>query len=897
MIKRFIPIFLGFSLMFGLGVNSNINNIHKEVIETKAASGITSEEEKGLVVLSESNFDANAEYVLKSSDGYYYNGTGGTSSSKWGGITKTIGEVARLSITGDYTNGFKIFDINAKTYLKSTTGNMTWSSKESDGAKFKMGTSSTFSITYTVSNNKNCGIKVNSTSGIRLYDNLTYNETSGKPVALYKIPELSTDPSVALSSDSSSTLDIFKGDTGNVKFLVKNIADVTKDSWSFTFSEGQDNISLEGSTLDTNNVGTVSITASTIGTSKFTVSVDGTSCETVITVNVIAKPASMTIESKTIKEGNILEIATGDSKTVSFSGKDTDGNDYAIKAADVTAEVTSGSSYISLSETTKIYGNKVGGGVVTFTLKALESVTAKLTVNVFDDYALSVKNISFADNLESEANENPVEAIFSERSATTYFGNTQDIPLSCFIFSYDEDGREDAKTMDEFIYDISKGSSQTIYVFCSLDLENVYSYSITIKDKPISGLLVDGKEVENESAIELDIERGKSKQLNVAVAPDSTTLSKEIEYSFFEEPTNGNVTLTSDGLVSIGNILGDTQAIVQATSIGDSSYVVYFYVNVVLEDMSITVKNEVTWSKATSISVGDEIIIYNESAKMQLSEVNSGNVGVAKSYTTNPVYSSNDAFILTVGKGNSDNTYTFSNGSNYLAYTSAETSKYNNLMIINSPSTTDEMKQISWTVSVSYGSFTIKNVYNDGRTLLYNPASNQERFVCYTSSSSGMSKVQIYKKTIVTSTITVGADLITAIEEFNSEENFQCDPSGVTFNSSAWANNNMFTEEIKTTYKLANVEANQNGNEVEQFLYNYDHVLTKKNNGIAAYQEAVDFLSRFSEGGINYVSSNSQSKIVKSVNDNNVLVIVTIVSVLGATSIGGYLFLRKRRYN
>ncbi len=871
MIKRFIPIFLGFSLMFGLGVNSSTNNIHKEVIETKATEetltktyDLTSSIPTGLTASISLSKDGSNRGM-----GAYKQDFTLTTSESFTKVTK-ITIVASSNSTGGS--------------LTATIGGNTFGSSQS--------VSNSNNSTYTISNSTPASGKIVISVG-----------KSGKSLWVKTInvyTQVSTDPSVALSSDSSSTLNIFKGDTGNVKFLVKNIADVTKDSWSFTFSEGQDNISLEGSTLDTNNVGTVSITASTIGTSKFTVSVDGTSCETVITVNVVAKPASMTIESKTIKEGNILEIATGDSKTVSFSGKDTDGNDYAIKAADVTAEVTSGSSYISLGGTTIIYGNKIGGGVVTFTLNALESVTAKLTVNVFDDYALSVKNISFADNLESEANENPVEAIFSERSASTYFGNTQDIPLSCFTFSYDEDGREDAKTMDEFIYDISKGSNQTIYVFCSLDLENVYSYSITIKDKPISGLLVDGKEVENESAIELDIQRKTTKQLNVSVTPDTTTLDKTIEY-VLDKSSDERITVSETGLITVGNILGETVGMITARSKADPSIYVEFYINAVLEDMTVTVDlGEEKWESVTSISVGDNIVFAGVKTVNKIdvtyamgTYLSGNNVSNAGTLTiSNGAVSDNSEvkseMIYTVEEGSITGTFAFKDSAGKYIYAASGDDNY-----MKSQNKIDN--NASFKITETNGSLSIVAQGSNTRNILqFNAATNPPIFSCYKANQAG---IQIYKKSGGTSTITVGADLITAIEDFNSEENFQCDPSGVTFNSSAWANNNMFTEEIKTTYKLANVEANQNGNEVEQFLYNYDHVLNKKNNGIAAYQEAVDFLSRFSEGGINYVSSNSQSKIVKSHNDNNVLVIVTVVSVLGATSIGGYLFLRKRRYN
>lgn len=393
MIKRFIPIFLGFSLMFGLGVNSNINHIHKEVIETKAA-----DETAYKTALFGSSYNSGKIQNYTSTWTSTNNGftvtivNGNNNQNNWNSVkfgSKSDPSIGSITTKSSIDKAIGSISITIDSITNSSVNSITLYTS-SNGSNY------TSAGTFTAEKGTQ-SVNINSPQE-KLYYQIKIDCQKGSANGLVEISKIeyfeyiaSTDPSVTLSSDSSSTLNIFKGDTGNVKFLVKNIADVTKDSWSFTFSEGQDNISLEGSTLDTNNVGTVSITASTIGTSKFTVSVAGTSCETIITVNVVAKPASITIVNKTIKEGNILEIATGDSKTVSFSGKDTDGIDYEIKAADVTAEVTSGSSFISLGGTTKIYGNKIGGGVVTFTLNALPSITAKLTINVFDDYALSVK--------------------------------------------------------------------------------------------------------------------------------------------------------------------------------------------------------------------------------------------------------------------------------------------------------------------------------------------------------------------------------------------------------------------------------------------------------------------------------------------------------------------------
>ena len=162
-------------------------------------------------------------------------------------------------------------------------------------------------------------------------------------------------------------------------------------------------------------------------------------------------------------------------------------------------------------------------------------------------------------------------------------------------------------------------------------------------------------------------------------------------------------------------------------------------------------------------------------------------------------------------------------------------------------------------------------------------------FCCYTSSSGDVEFPQIYKFT-GSETYTVESDLITAIETFMSPTNFECDTNGQTFNNTAWANHSGFTDDLINKYDLANVKANKSGNEVEQFLYNYDIVIWKKINGHDAYANAEDFLGREATIKANSLSKNTV------INDNNTAIMaVVIISFVGITAIGGYLFVRKQK--
>ena len=176
-LKKLTAGILGFVMTLGVGAAGYAASAS----ETKAA--ITQNEADNLAVLTENNFSTSAEYVLKSSDGYYWNGVSGTSSNKWGGITNKLSEVERVTISGSWAGGFTIKDTQGR-FLSATTSNMTWTNT---AGTYKVGTTTTgdYPIIYNGTAN---GVKVNGTSGIRVYTNLSYNATTGKPVAIYKIP-------------------------------------------------------------------------------------------------------------------------------------------------------------------------------------------------------------------------------------------------------------------------------------------------------------------------------------------------------------------------------------------------------------------------------------------------------------------------------------------------------------------------------------------------------------------------------------------------------------------------------------------------------------------------------------------------------------------------------------
>ena len=124
-----------------------------------------------------------------------------------------------------------------------------------------------------------------------------------------------------------------------------------------------------------------------------------------------------------------------------------------------------------------------------------------------------------------------------------------------------------------------------------------------------------------------------------------------------------------------------------------------------------------TWTMATSIAVGDVVVMaYEGTVKKELTGV-SGNIGTATDYTTLPA----GTYPLTVEQGYADNSYAFKNNSNYLALTGSN----NNLYTL-----TEKDNRSSWTVTSVSDGFDIKNVSYDTRYLQYNTSS--PRFACYT---------------------------------------------------------------------------------------------------------------------------------------------------------------------
>lgn len=143
-----------------------------------------------------------------------------------------------------------------------------------------------------------------------------------------------------------------------------------------------------------------------------------------------------------------------------------------------------------------------------------------------------------------------------------------------------------------------------------------------------------------------------------------------------------------------------------------------------------------TYTKATSLQVGDEVVLVCENANMEMSSISttSTKYGIGTEFVDSP----SGTYTMTVVAGSETGSFSFKNGSNYLRWNSG-----NSL----DAAATSEVKNSSWTISFDgNGNATILNCNDETRQILWNKSS--PRFACYAGQSVGNSyyAVQFYKK-------------------------------------------------------------------------------------------------------------------------------------------------------
>lgn len=155
---------------------------------------------------------------------------------------------------------------------------------------------------------------------------------------------------------------------------------------------------------------------------------------------------------------------------------------------------------------------------------------------------------------------------------------------------------------------------------------------------------------------------------------------------------------------------------------------------------STTSGSSATWSKATSVEVGDKVIFVCEDASSEMTAISttSTKYGVGTEYDGTPA----GTYAFDVVNGKTTGTLAFKNGDNFLYGTNTNS--------LNVNSTLDD--NTSWNVSIANGKATIKNVASSSRQIWWNNSS--PRFACYEGKDgeSGYYAIQLYKQTAGTTT-------------------------------------------------------------------------------------------------------------------------------------------------
>ena len=778
-------------------------------------------------------------------------------------FTSTIGNMAKIEFTGDSSK---------------TMGNISLSS--GGGSVTKSGNDATW------------------TSSSGGTDEVSFSFDAQNRATVVKVTMASNDPLVELAGDSATSVSMMKGDTDTT--VKVHVANINSKTWTYTYDEDDQEGLTTSSYISVSagaavqDVHTLTITTKAVGSTVLHISVSGTACDSTIPVTVAAKPASMTVTHKDISGGE-LEVITGQYKQVSFSGEDTDGNPYSIAAEDVTPSAQSGASHVTLSGS-RITGASAGDAVVRYTLNALTSVYAEITVHVVDDYIESVGTPTYATGLTDTQGQSPTVSVFTARPGTMHSGTATTVPFENYKFSYEENYAS-AVYGSVFSYDFSHGSTvdsthklQTIYVFCDIGSTACGSYTVTVEqaNDPLTAIAFT-----NVTDNEVDVARGSTFQLEWAYTPENPTDGKEVEFVIDDNDDGIDITVSSIGLISIGasSNLGTAMVIIQSAH--DDTIQDYVIVSAVLETMKYVVNETVSWNLVddiSTLSAGDQVIltgVKDEVAYAAGTYPGTGNNVPADTTNTLTVSGTQvtgvvDTMIYTLEEGTEDGSFAFKGSDGNYLYAAGGSN--NNYMKTRATINGDAsfILNADGTV-VAQGSST----HNYMR---YNNTSTSNLFSCYGSSSTTGNLVTFYKKSGGNTNYDVTEALFNAIHNnFGAGKTYQWDATCASFNSTNWSTAGSAVTGISgfANYKLNRAVANAGGNEIEQFLAKYDVVIGK-------FGTTYDFLGRFTSGGIHYNQARV-TNVFGGIDNSNVAMIVVIFSMISITAFAGYMILRKKK--
>ena len=866
--------------------NAGINPTTSGTVITPGTTELTRDDHNGktiYVLYTENNTTVYTSYVVTVNAVSSVTFVGGTDKGDvQNSITKS-GITISVPTTSDGTfirdDNFRVY-ANKDVTIESTVGNI---------AKIE--------FTFTSENYNTLsgsGYTSSGASGTWMGDasSVTLSASSQARITLIVVTLASTDPLVELTVDSATSVSMMKGDTDTT--VKVHVANITTKTWSFTFDEGGSTGLLTSAYINVSagaavsDVHTLTITTKAVGSTTIHISVSGTACATAIPVTVNAKPASMTIVHGDIHDGE-LEIITNEYKQVSFSGLDTDGNPYSIAAGDVTPSATSGASYVTLSGS-RITGASQGTAVVRYTLNALTSVYAEVTVNVVDDYIETVGTPTFETGLTDTQGQSPDVSVFTSRPGTMHSGSSTTVPFENYKFSYDSTYAS-AEYGDVFSYDFSHGTTvdsthklQTIYVFCDIDETAHGSYTVTVEqfNDPLTALTFT-----NVTDNAVNVSRGSTFQLEWAYTPENPTDGKEVVFRIDTNDDNISITVSELGLISIDASSNLGEALVVMESAHNETIYDFVMVSAVLESMKYTVREDESWNLVTdesTLAAGDQIIITSGDSTVGMLAYESGN-NIKTSNVTESDGKLTDigtSATLTLSNAGSGKFYLF-DGTHYLY---AASSTGNQLKGKASQDSTNG----AWAFEYDTDHMSIVASGSSNRNVMqYNSGNNPPIFSCYASAS--QTNLQVYKRSGGDTPYTVTEALFNAVHNnFGTGKTYEWSESCPTFDEDAWVDACAAITDLTdyNSYKLNLAVANISGNEIEVFLAKYDNIITK-------FGTSHDWLGRFDEGGINHGSITKVNSLSLLTNNGTEVAIIVVTSMIGLSALGGFFFLRKRK--
>lgn len=211
-----------------------------------------------------------------------------------------------------------------------------------------------------------------------------------------------------------------------------------------------------------------------------------------------------------------------------------------------------------------------------------------------------------------------------------------------------------------------------------------------------------------------DVEQGKTLQLTASAEPDGATLPGEVTWTV---EGNDKVTVSNAGLVTVAaDAVAESTATVKATCGTYSAQCV----------ITVKAQNAYVIAKATSIAVGDSLIMSAEAADGSYAKqfngiitAGSNKIGEAVDYAG----ATPDAAKarLTVVAGSKEGTFALKLGDKYITWKSGNT--------LDEQDSVDD--NASWTITFTDGVVTLANAKDATRKLQYN--SGSPRFAAYTS--------------------------------------------------------------------------------------------------------------------------------------------------------------------